>query len=254
MKTGMMWLLALVLTGIIAGAPLSSRAQEQSSPFDAVQKEALEKIIRDYLMENPRIIIEAVQGLEQQQRAAEAERARIALAENREALEADANDPVMGNPLGDVTVVEFFDYRCPYCRRMIPAMKEVLESDPGIRWVFKEFPILGPDSLYASRVALAVDKQGAYEAFHMALMADGVDVTKDNVDRIVDGLSLDKSKYETDLVSAEVEAILAKNHSLAGQLGINGTPAFVVGNTLLPGAVSITQLRQAIQLARDTKS
>ncbi|MBB3065063.1 DsbA family protein [Limibacillus halophilus] len=254
MKTGMSWLYALLVAGIIASVPLSSRAQEQSSPFDAVQKEALEKIIRDYLMENPRIIIEAVQGLEQQQRAAEAERARIALTENREALEADAADPVMGNPMGDVTVVEFFDYRCPYCRRMIPAMEELLESDPGVRWVFKEFPILGPDSLYAARAALAVEKQGAYEAFHLALMADGFDVTKENVDRVVESLSLNKAQFEADLVSAEIEGMLAKNHALAGQLGINGTPAFVVGNTLLPGAVSLAQLRQAIQLARDTKS
>jgi protein-disulfide isomerase len=181
----------------------------------------------------------------------EAEQVQKTLVENRQEIEKDPTSPVMGNPDGDVTVVEFFDYRCPYCRRMTPLMQDILAQDSGVRWVFKEFPILGPESLYAARAALAAGMQGKYAAFHMALMANGVEVTKENVEKVAAGLGLDMEKLQADMQSEAVDQILAKNHALAGKLLITGTPAFIVGETLVPGAISLAQLRQLIEQQRD---
>jgi protein-disulfide isomerase len=164
-------------------------------------------------------------------------------------LVADSRDPAIGNPDGDVTLVEFFDYRCGYCRAMVDSINELVASDPDVRVVMKEFPILGPESLLAAKAALAADRQGAYAAMHFALMAeDRIDEAA--IRRLAAANDLDVDRLMADMESEPVRAHIQDNIRLAQSLGISGTPSFVVGETLLPGAVPLAALNEHIGAER----
>ena len=248
---------ALLALALLIGQAASALGQttEQSLPPlpEGMDREVLNQVIEDYIRNHPEVIIESLRSLEDRQRQAEAEHRRQIILARSDVLENDPTSPVFGNPEGSVTIVEFFDYRCGYCRRMVPAMQRLLEEDPDLRWVMKEFPILGPESLYASRAAVASQKQGKYQEFHMALMSDGVSVTDENVDRIAALLGLDMEQLKADMASKETQDILARNQELARDLGIGGTPSFVLGDSFLPGAVPEERLRALIQEERDSQ-
>jgi protein-disulfide isomerase len=227
--------------------------EEKADPLAGIDKQALEQVIRDYLLENPEIIVEALDLMEQRQQEAEAAHRRQMIAARQEALVDDPSSPIMGNPEGPVTVVEFFDYRCGYCRRMFPAIQNVIAEESDVRWVMKEFPILGPESVYASRAALAAEKQGKYVAFHNAMMSDGVSVTNDNVDRVAALIGMDVEQMKADMESEEINEILKANLTLARELGVSGTPSFVIGEVFVPGAIDETRLRQLIDQLRRTE-
>lgn len=177
--------------------------------------------------------------------------AKSLLSEQRQSLERDPNAPVLGNPEGDVTVVEFFDYNCAYCKRAVTEVQAVLAADPNVRLVYREWPILGEGSVYASRAALASRAQGKYEEFHWALMGIKGRVDEAQVIRAAQDVGLDIDQLKADMQSPEVEKHIAASMRLAESLGFNGTPSFVIGDALVPGFVERAQLQEIIDTTRN---
>jgi protein-disulfide isomerase len=206
--------------------------------------------VRDYLLTNPEVILEAIQNLEQRQRIAERTDAQAAIATHRDELLNSPASPVGGNPQGDVIVVEFFDYNCPYCRQVAPVMDEAEESDPGLRIVYKEFPILGPDSVFAAKAALAAHRQNAYSQFHKALMQASGSANETEVMAVAEEVGLDVEKLRIDMNDPDIAAEIDRNLALATALRINGTPAFVVGEEILRGATDLQTLQRLINQVR----
>src|SRR5262249_25648721 len=158
----------------------------------------------------------------------------------RKDLLEDRNAPIIGNPAGNITLIEFFDYRCPYCRQVEPALQSLVQSDPGLRIVQKQFPILGPASVYAARVALAAQRQGKHKPFHDALMAKRSNLDEATVLKVAEEVGLDVARIKADMSSPDVESELSRTREIAAALGINGTPAFIIGSELIPGATDLT--------------
>ena len=206
--------------------------------------------VRSILRNNPDMVLEALQALQERQKTAGLTQQRAAIATNRAALLQDANSFVAGNPKGDVTVVQFFDYRCPYCRQSMAVVRDLLKADPNIRLVYKEFPILGPQSLAASRIAVAARKDPRYERLHDALMLAPSPLGEDQALDIAAGIGLDRKALAEAAKSQEIDTILKANHTLAVTLGISGTPAFIVGDALVPGYISLGDLQKLVASAR----
>lgn len=235
---------------MIAGTgPAFAQAKKPAKDPSAA---SIEKIIREYLKKNPEIVVEAIEAYREKQRAAEEAAVRQTLAARKDELNNDPNSVVGGNPNGDVTIVEFFDYRCGVCKRVHSVVAQMMERDPQIRRVYKEWPILGPDSVFASRAAIASRKQGdnRYLAFHDAMMESRRALTNKTVLDIAGRVGLDKAKLQKDMASPEVEEIIQRNYALAASLKLNGTPSFVIGDQLLRGARDMDTMLQMVRNAR----
>jgi protein-disulfide isomerase len=246
---------ALVL-GLAVALAGPAAAQDQSRPggFAPAQIESIEQIVRDYLLAHPEVLVQSLTEFQQRQKVAEKQRQQQAVLSSRAALTLDPDTPVMGNPEGDVAIVEFFDYKCPYCKRAAGTLKDVVAADGKIRLVMKEFPILGPQSVKAARAALAVAKQGKYEAFHWALMTEPGDMSDPHIRQIARTVGVDVDRMVADMEAPEIQAMIARNHELAQRLQINGTPAFVIGDTLVPGAVDRKTIEHLVAQARAEQS
>lgn len=250
-------LMALAAGPVLAQTQSESQsAPQQSLPggFTAEQVEGMGEIVRQYLMENPQVLVDALTEYQERQRLAEEERQQQAVIAQREALRQDSDTPVLGNPDGDVVIVEFFDYRCGYCRRVVGDLRDVVEKDGGIRLVMKEFPILGPASLRASRAALASVKQGKYEAYHYALMTRPGDMSEPHLMEVARSVGMDVEQLKADMEAEEINTMIQRNRTLAHSLRITGTPAFVFGDTLVPGAIDAEAMLQLIAEARAKSS
>lgn len=232
---------------LLLAALVPAAARGQGGPAMSVQE--VERIVKEYLLREPEVLYEALQELQRRRDATEAERQRELLAEHRAALVASPDDPVLGDPAGDVTLVEFMDYRCGYCRSMAPALRSLLETDRRVRLVIKEFPILGPDSVTAARAALAAKKQGRYAEFHWALL-QARDLSEAAILELARRQGLDPERLARDMRSAKVERVVERNRALADALGITGTPSFVIGDALIPGAAPVARLAELIAKAR----
>jgi protein-disulfide isomerase len=197
--------------------------------------------------------MEALQVLQERQRAAEAETFKQTIAERSDDILNDPAAPVGGNPAGDVTLVEFFDYNCPYCRRVAPIVTELEEADPDLRIVYKEYPILGPGSQFAARAALAARKQGKYIPFHNALMQATEQVTDATVMKVAREVGLDTEQLRADMQDPAIQEAIGRNLQLASALGITGTPSFIIGEEVVPGAVDLRTLQSLIARARREK-
>lgn len=241
MKTHFRQLLATSLCAI----GLSFAVAAPASAEDFSQDE-IEQIIYNYLMENPEVILQAVQALQDRQDAATAARQAEQLVALRDDLVNGPSTMVVGNPDGDVTLVEFFDYRCGYCKRVAPSVMTLVEEDPNLRFAMMEFPILGEESVYAARAALAAAEQNMYWEMHAALINFRGSYTEDSIRAIGADIGLDADRLIADMESPEIDAIINRNYELAEALGINGTPAFIVGETLVPGAISLEALQDLI--------
>jgi protein-disulfide isomerase len=232
--------------GAVAWCASAPAAQTPEGP----SRQVIEEIIREYIRSHPEIVEDALRALQARRREAEQQRARGAVQANRDKLLGDATSPVGGNPQGDVTVVEFFDYRCGYCKGVAATVKKLLEDDPSVRVVYKEFPILGPDSALAARAALAAQVQGKYVALHEALMAAEAPFTLPLILQLAQKVGLDTARLQADMEAPEIQAHLERNHTLAQVLGIQGTPAFVVGSEMVPGALDLNALKSLVSRAR----
>lgn len=237
----------LVLAGALAAlAPRSASAAE----IAPAQREAIEGVIHDYLINNPDVLIEALRGAEDRLNREADDKATKALTQRRAEIFDDPTTPVAGNPRGDVSIVEFFDYRCPYCKQVLPALQTLLKEDPKLRFVYKEMPVLGAQSVLAAHAALAAHRQGKYEAFHNALMATKGQITEDTVYKVAASVGLDVDRLKQDMATPEIERALKANLALADALNIHGTPGFIIGNHIVPGALDLDALKSMIADAR----
>ena len=233
----------------ICGAPMAMA--DDGKPFNAKQKDEIGRLVREYLLKHPEVIVEAMAAYRKRQREEQERRAQAAIKDNRTALLQDKYSVVAGNPKGNVTIVEFFDYRCGYCKAVKPQLERVLKNDSNIRVVYKEFPVLGPVSTYASRAAIAARKQGddKYRAYHDALMK-ARRLNAPAILAIAKKVGLNVDKLRRDMNDPVVGETLRRNHVLAQKLGIRGTPAFVIGDEMVPGAIGAAQIAARVARAR----
>ena len=248
---------SLVVAGLMtAGAPAHANDAPKAetapaetnapSAIDTTQKKAIEQIVRDYLLANPEVLRDALIVLGSREKAAAEEQRKQRIADLRAELERQPDDPVLGNPDGAITIVEFFDYQCGYCKAMKPAMQNILASEQDVRVVMKEFPILSEVSTIAARAALAARAQGKYAALHDRLMGYRGRLTEDAIFATAKEAGLDVERLKADMQAPSVDAVLKRNHMLAERLEISGTPTFIVGGTLVPGAVNEEGMRKLI--------
>jgi protein-disulfide isomerase len=246
---------AASLAALLA-APFAAAARAQS--FNSEQRSEIEGIIKDYLMSHPELLQDVLAELEKRQSAADAEKHSAALKEYSAAIFSSPRQVTLGNAQGDVTVVEFFDYNCGYCKRAMTDMMELLSSDPKLRFVLKEFPVLGDGSVQAAHVAAAArmqDKTGKkYLEFHLKLLGNRGPVDKARALAAAKEAGFDMVRIEKDMSSPEVKAQLEESFKLAEALGLNGTPSYVVGNEVVIGAVGLSALREKVNTARCGKT
>ncbi|MBN8871605.1 MAG: DsbA family protein [Rhodospirillales bacterium] len=236
------------VTALALLLPFGPRAAV-AAEFTAAQRAEIVAIMRDALKQDPSILREAVLALQEDDATRSQAASRAALAAAGDSLVAPG-DPVGGNPNGDVTIVEFFDTRCPYCRKLEPVMESFLQKDRNVRLVYKDLPILGPPSVIGSKALLAAEKQGAYEKLREAVMQMPPDTTKAMIQQAATRLGLDWPRLERDMNDPAVQQRLDANLKLARTLGIQGTPALVVGKEIIPGAVDLPELTKAVAAAR----
>ena len=234
-------LAALALSTVLA-TPAAAQALDEAR---------VKALVLEAIRENPEIVMEAVGILQRRDAEAAEAQAQAALGASRDALERDPNAPVLGNPDGDVTVVEFFDYNCPYCRRAAGEVAEVVERDGMVRVVYREWPILGEGSVAASKAALAAREQDAYEAMHDAMMAAEGRLDEAAVMAIAEAAGLDVERLRADMEAPEVQAHIDASMALAEALGFTGTPSFVIGDARAPGLIDADQMIEAIEAARE---
>jgi protein-disulfide isomerase len=234
----------------IAALALGLAAPALSQGFTPEQRAEVLSIMRDALRSDPSILRDALAGLEEAEQRDRTEARRAAIAANAEALFRDTADPVKGNPRGDVTFVEFFDARCGYCKQLHPTMEALLRRDQNVRVVMKDLPILGPNSVLAARALLAAQRQGRYGPLYDALLTLRVEPTEAVIRQQAERVGLDWSRLRRDMEDPAVERRIQSNLRLAGALGIEGTPALVIGETLVPGAVDLPALERLVAEAR----
>lgn len=225
-------------------------AASAAEPVSNMSKAEFEQRVHDYLLAHPEVVTEAIGRLEARQHEQEAAAAKVALKSRVDQVFNDPANPVGGNPKGDATLVEFFDYNCPYCKRMVSVMADAEKADPGLRVVYKEFPILGPNSLFAAKAALAADRQGKYVAFHRALFESHGPVDENRTLEAAKAVGLDMARLKADMQDPKINEQIEKNIELARALNINGTPGFAIGETVLVGATDLKSLQTVIASAR----
>jgi protein-disulfide isomerase len=246
-------LIPALLTALLLTAAAPAGAQEEQ-PFTPKQQEALKKLVHDYLLENPSVIAEAIEALRQKEDLAADLAAKKTLSERKDEIFSDPDSPAIGNPKGDVTLVEFFDYRCPYCKAMAETLFEAVKSDGKLKLVLKEFPVLGPDSVTAARAALAAREQKKYEEFHKAMMRLKEPISEKLIMKVAGEVGLNVERLKKDMDDQKIDQMLKNNIKLAHDLDVSGTPAFVIGDQIVPGAISAQNLKQLIDQARKGKS
>lgn len=239
---------------------LARHADAQSPPppvvadvapgFTAAQRAEILSILRSALRDDPSLLREALAGLDEADRRDRAQAQRAAIAQNATALFRDAADPSKGNPRGDLTIVEFFDARCGYCKQMHPTMEALLRRDPNIRVILKDLPILGPASVVASRALLAAQRQGRYPQLYDALMALRGEPTESVLRQQAERVGIDWSRLRRDMEDPALQARIDSNLRLAQSLGIEGTPALIIGESLVPGAIDLPALERLVAEAR----
>ncbi len=242
-------ILALCLL-LVTSALGAARAQGFSSGFTVSQRAEIVQILRDALKTDPSILRDAVSAMEADSARQANDAASAAIKALGPVLSQHDGDPVAGNPKGHITVVEFYDVRCPYCRRMLPTLAALIAKDPDVRIVYKDMPVLGPGSVIGAKALLAAQRQGGYQRLHDALMTGSPDITEAVVKAQAQRLGLDWTRLAADMGSAEVQSRIDFNLGLARKLELQGTPAYVVGSKLLSGAVELAELQAAVGEAR----
>lgn len=241
---------SLISAACIWALATSPAARADDASFSGAQEQAIEEIVRNYLLENPTLMLEVFDRLETIRAEEERATSQAAIAANQSLLTNDGYSHVFGNPDGDITIVEFFDYKCPYCKRAVADILAAVSEDGNVRLVLKEFPILSEESELAAKAALAAERQGKYMSLHMALMGTSGSLDRSRILRIAADLDIDTDQLEEDMASAEIEAAIAETHELARQIGVEGTPAFIIGSQLVPGAVSKERLLEVVEEER----
>jgi len=240
------YLLGVLLMALGFVMPLNATAQE----FTPQQNEQIQKMIQEYLLKNPQDLREAIIGLQAYELTQQQKAARMALVTEEKSLYGSSVSYVGGNPNGDVTLIEFFDYNCGFCRRSMKDLMTLIDTDPNLKVIFKEFPILGEGSFFAARAAVASMKQGKYVEFHMAMMQIRGTADKKNVLEIAEEVGLDVRKLVTEMQAPYITEEINDVLRVASAIGVNGTPAYIVGDSVISGAVGLAELRRQISEVR----
>jgi protein-disulfide isomerase len=234
--------------------PFTLPSRASADDFSTSQRSEIEKIIREYLVSHPEVLQDAMAELEKRQQAAEAEKAKTTIKDNSKEIFNSTRQVTVGNPQGDVTLVEFFDYNCGYCRRALSDLMTIMKDDGKLRVVLKEFPVLGPGSVEAAQVAIAVRMQDPtgkkYLEFHQKLLGGRGQADRARALAVAKDVGLDMTRLEKDMASDEVKKTIDENLKLAETLGMNGTPSYVVGSEVVVGAVGLESLEQKVNTAR----
>lgn len=240
----------IAMAGLLAMPVPTAEAAGEISPE---QRQAIEAIIGEYITNNPDVVVNALQAYQVQMQREQQQQAEAALQEVEDELLYDPGTPVAGNPDGDVTIVEFFDYNCGYCKQVMPSIQTLLETDNDVRYVFKEFPILGPGSVMASRAALAVWnlEPEKYLPFHVALMTTRGAVGEQQILDIAERVGIAPATLQAEMQKPEIEEKLRENIELGQRINVRGTPAFVINGEIVPGAVSLDALKELVSAARE---
>lgn len=241
---------AVALLGTLAIAPA---AMAQGAVFNDQQKQAIGEIVKEYLLKNPEVLTEVIAELEKRQAEAQQVAQAGAVKETRQSLLNASHSYVVGNPSGDVTLVEFFDYNCGYCKKAMADVQALMKGDPKLRVVLKDFPVLGPDSVEASRVSLAVKNQlqgPKLLDYHVKVMETRGRVNGERAMTVAKEMGVDMGRLQKDVESTEIRNALQENMALGDKLNLSGTPAFVVGETVIPGAVGLEPLKQLVDNVR----
>ena len=243
---------AALLIGIAAAAPV--RAQS----FNDAQRGEIERIVRDYLVAHPEVLQEAMSEFEKRQSAAELEKQVAGVKQHKEVLFNSAHQVTLGNPKGDVTMVEFFDYNCGFCKRALGDMLALIKTDPNLKVVLKEYPVLGPGSLEAAQVAVAArmqDKTGKkYLDFHQRLLGGHGPADKARALAAAKDAGFDMTRIEKDMTSDEVRETLKETMKVADAIGLNGTPSYIIGSDVVVGAQGYDVLKEKVDANRKTEN
>lgn len=234
---------------LLAALSLLARVPAVCQEAHELSRAEIENIVREYILQHPEVIAQAANLYAEHEQAAQKARAKEAVVAKLADLQQDPLSPATG-AAGGVTIVEFFDYHCGYCRRAEPMIEKLLADHPDIRFVFKEFPFLGPESLIAAKAGLAADKQGGYLKFHQALMALPGSITMEAIEQLAAKQGLDVAKLKVDMESPAVQSILARNSELGRQVGVKATPSFVIGSEFVQGAIDATTFERLIAQAK----
>jgi protein-disulfide isomerase len=238
--------LATFIAALSLALPMTAHAQS----FSADQREEIGHIVKDYLLAHPEVMQDVMAELEKRQQSADAEKHRAAVIENKATLFSSPHQVTLGNPQGNVTMVEFFDYNCGFCKRALTDMLDLLKSNNNLKFVLKEFPVLGEGSVEAARVAVAVRMQDAsgkkYLEFHQKLLGGRGAADKMRALAVAKEVGFDMARIEKDMASDEAKKTIDENMKLAEVLGVNGTPSYVVGDEVVVGAVGIDALREKL--------
>ena len=235
-----------------ATAPASAMGAPEA--FSAAQAREIENIVKNYLVQHPEVLQDAMEALDRRQKEAEADKARVTIKDNNATIFNSTHQVVLGNPQGKVTMVEFFDYNCAFCKRAMADMLDLLKTDSDLRFVLKEFPVLGSGSVEAAHVAVAARMQDPsgkkYLEFHQKLLGGRGPADKMRALAIAKDVGFDIARLEKDMNSDEVKATIEENMKLADALGVSGTPTYVVGDEVVVGAVGLDELRSKIKSER----
>lgn len=238
----------VTILSVVTGAPARTQG------FSDLQRSEIERIIKEYLLRYPEVLQEAIAELEKKQAAADAIKQKAAIKANEKLLLSSPRQVTIGNLQGDITLVEFFDYNCGFCRRALADKLALLKADPKLRIVLKEFPVLGSGSVEAAQVATAVRMQDTngkkYLEFHQKLLGGRGQADRARAMVVAREIGLDMARLEKDLATEEVRLSLAESMGLAEELGVNGTPSYVVGPEIVVGAVGLAALKEKIAAAR----
>lgn len=244
----MKWFFLSLSATIAIAAPAA--LAEPVSQTDPAWQQAVEQVIERYIRAHPEVIEQAFQDLQTIRHEQEQQRVKAVIASKQNDLLNDPVSPVSGNLNGDVTVVEFFDYRCGFCKQTAGAVTQLQKEDPHVRIVYKDFPILGESSELAAKAALASRAQGKHQSFHEALLATTEELTREEIFHKASEVGLDVTRLEADMANPEWDIIIDRNRDLARDLGISGTPGFIVGQMLVPGATDLEGLKALVAQAR----
>ena len=240
---------ALFISEIFLFFSFSTKAE----PFTLSQKKAIERIIQNYLLDKPELIVQSMEKLREREQAEQINKTKGLLRTYSDRIYQHPMSPYSGDKNGDVTLVEFFDYQCGYCKQVTETIITLMKNDQGLRVVWKELPILGKTSLIAATAAMASRKQGKYFDFHVALMKNRGSLNPQSIMKIAKSVGINTAELKKDMSDPAIRTYLEDTTKLAQKLGIKGTPGFIIGDQIVPGAASLKQLKKFIQTERNRK-
>lgn len=245
-------LLSLGLAATFIAGQAHAQAAMSAAPLSDAQKTQIEQVVKDLLNREPELIMQAAQRMQQREQQKQLDIAKTGIKEHQKELFEDKGSPADGASVkdADVTIVEFFDFNCGYCKKAHTTVEQLIKEDKKVRVVYKQFPILGPTSLTGAQYAVAAAKQGKYIDFHEALLNSHDQVSQEGLEKLATSLKLDLNKLKADAAGDEVKKRITDDLELGKAVGVQGTPGFVIGDKLYPGAMDIATMKQVVADAR----